>query len=312
MTDMIEALRLKPQGRAATKLALSTFSGATLLTAVFLTSKSVNFVVFGLLPQQDQFHFQWLGWLSAAAVSGIAIIAFYLLSATFLLRHEEKPRLVREQVVAQIELLGPMTGRERAAIIGIAVFLLGGITISLHKIHAAWLGLTILYGLLILGFLRKGEFRKEIDWPFLIYLGGMIGITNAFNHLGLDQWVAARLGFIGEYMRTDFNLFLLILAGVIFVIRLAVPFSATIVICATVFMPTASLHGINPWVMGFAILMLGEMWFFPYQCSYYLQFRQFSRAFDERMFLRSNSVMNLIKLAALFASVPYWAKLGLI
>lgn len=312
LVDMIEALRLKPKGRAATKLALTSFYGATLLSAVFLTAKSVNFVIFGLLPQQDQFQFQWLGWLATAAVSGIAIIGSYLLIASFLLRSDEEPRLVRNQVTAQLGLLGPMNGRERAAVIGIVIFLVGSITISLHKIQAAWLGLAILFGLLILDFLRKSEFRKEIDWPFLIYLGGMVGITNAFNYLGLDHWVAARLGVVGEYMRTDFSLFLLMLAGVIFVVRLAVPISATIVISAAVFMPTASLHGINPWVVGFAILMLGEMWFLPYQCSYYIQFRQFLDAYDEKLFLRSNAVMNLIKLSALYASIPYWTQLGLI
>jgi len=81
------------------------------------------------------------------------------------------------------------------------------------------------------------------------------------------------------------------------------------------YMPLAETHGVNPWLVGFVILVLGEMWFFPYQCSYYLQFRQLTGSaslYDENRFLRFNALMNLLKLAAIFASMPWWRSLGLL
>ena len=61
------------------------------------------------------------------------------------------------------------------------------------------------------------------------------------------------------------------------------------------------------------ILVLGEMWFFPYQCSYYQQFQQQTRNcefYDEHSFLRFNWLSNGLKLASVYASIPWWKMLG--
>jgi DASS family divalent anion:Na+ symporter len=148
-----------------------------------------------------------------------------------------------------------------------------------------------------------------------MYLGGLIGITGGFNAVGLDKWLALHLVGLGGFMRGNLGLFLLALFATLFIVRLAVPISATIVIAATVFMPLAETSGVNAWVVGMAILMLGEMWFFPYQCSYYLQFREIALrrgSYDEKSFLAYNAFMNAVKLLALYASLPWWKWLGLL
>ncbi len=315
MLDMLEILGLRAGGRAATRLAVTAFTGASLLSAIFLTSKSVNFVIFGLLPAQDQDLFQWLYWCFAALVAGVVMLALHLIACSLFFRSDEQPHFSRRQVAAQMQLLGRLKGREWAALFGIIAFMLGVATVSLHKIQPPWLALIILYAMLLFGFLRKNEFKEKIDWPFLMYLGGLIGITGGFNAVGLDKWLASHLAGLGGFMRGDLGLFLLALFGVLFVVRLAVPISATIVIAATVFMPLAQIHGVNPWIIGMAILILGEMWFFPYQCSYYVQFREIAGrhgVYDEKSFLRYNALMNGVKLLALYASLPYWKWMGLL
>jgi len=231
-----------------------------------------------------------------------------------MLRGNEPSQLSKEQLAIQLSLLGKLKNREWAAITGVVLFMLGVMTTSLHKIASPWLGMAILFGMLLFGALNKKEFREKIDWPFLIYLAGIVGITSAVNYLGLGQLIASRLPWLGAYMHTSFSLFVLLLSMVIFVIRLAVPISATIVIMATILMPVAEHYGVNPWVVGFVVLVLGEMWFFPYQCSYYLQFKQASkgRIFDEALFLKFNVLANLAKIVAIYASIPYWKALGLL
>lgn len=324
MLDMMEILGFRPGGRAATRLAVTAFTGASLLSAVFLTSKSVNFVVFGLLSGQGQDQFQWLYWCFAAIIAGVVMLSVHLGASAFFFRsdrneqNEERPRFSQRQVAAQLHLLGPLKGREWAALFGILTFMLGVATTSLHKIQPPWLALLILYSMLLFGFLRKKEFKEKIDWPFLMYLGGLIGITGGFNAVGLDKWLALHLVGLGGFMRGNLELFLLALFATLFVIRLAVPISATIVIAATVFMPLAEASGVNAWVVGMAILILGEMWFFPYQCSYYVQFREVALrsvhkdAYDEKSFLVYNAFMNGVKLIALYASLPWWKWLGLL
>jgi len=114
--------------------------------------------------------------------------------------------------------------------------------------------MVILYGLLLFGSLNKGEFREKTDWPSLIYLGTLIGILNVFAYFGLDKWIAVRLFVLGDVMRTDFNLFVAILFGVMVAMRFVIPNTATIALCATIFMSIAGQAGINPWVIGFILL----------------------------------------------------------
>lgn len=315
MTDMADILRLRPRSPAITAMAMAAFSGATLLSPVFLTSKSVNFVVLGLLSEQAQQDFTWLAWLVAAAIYGAVVMAAYFGLALLLFRQDAVSPLAKGQVAAQLKLMGPLKNREIAAILGVLLFIAGVITSSIHRVQASWLGLAILYGLLLFGFLRKNEFKEKIDWPLLVYLGGLVGIIAAFNYLGLDKWVAGYLTPLGAYIRGDFRLFVLLLLGIVLAIRLVVPISATIVICATTLMPLGELYGVHPWTIGFIILVFGELWFLPYQCSYYNQFRNVTggvNGYDERTFLLGNALINALKIGAVFVSLPYWAGEGLL
>ncbi|MBI1892329.1 MAG: anion permease [Burkholderiales bacterium] len=314
-SDMVDNLNLKRQGRAATKLAVACFGGASMFSAMILTSKSVNFAVFGLLPPQLQDHFQWLTWLLAGAVAAAVLILVNGIGAYFLFRNQELPHLPKERLAEQLRLLGKLKNREWAALIGAAFMLIGIVTSSIHKVQPPWLGFAMLFGLLLCGTLRKKELKEKVDWTFLLYLGGITGIVATFNYLGLDALLGSALPGLGAYMRTNFPLFILILFVVINVMRLAVPINATVVILAAVLLPLAEIHGVNAWVLGFIILMLSEIWFMPYQCSYYLQLQEMNREsplYDEKSFLRFNALMNFARLAAVYASLPFWKMLGML
>lgn len=322
--DMLDILQAPLKSRVTTQLAVAAFSGITLLSAAFMSSKSVNFVVYSMLPQQWQDQFQWLFWLLAAAVVGAVTLLLYgmLVPVWFRdrLRGDDTApapvlRADPQQLRAQRRLMGPMQQGEWAAVLGIGVFMIGVGTASLHHIEPPWLGLAVLYALLMFGFLRKDEFKEKIDWPFLVYLGGISGIVSTFNYLGLNRWLASDLAMLASLMQGHMEAFIVMLSIMVLLIRLVVPISATIVLLATVFVPLADSVGVNAWVVGFIVLVLGEMWFFPYQCSYYLQFQKMAGAnsvYDERAFLRFNAVMNGVKLAALFATLPYWRAMGLL
>lgn len=312
--DMADSLRLAAPGPAATRLALSCFNGATLCSAVFITSKSVNFAVFGLLSPQGQDALQGAGWLLAGLVTGAVLLAAHAAVAFLGCRNAEHPRLSRVHLDAQCALLGPLSGRERAALAGIAFMVTGIVTGSLHKVQAPWLGFAVLFALLLAGTLDKKELKEKVDWTFLLYLSGITGIVAAFGHLGLDRALGAHLPALGDAMRERFGLFVLLLFALVNLVRLAVPGNAASVILATVLMPLAQVHGVNEWLVGFMILLFSEAWWFPYQCSYYLQMRQLNAdaaLYDERRFLLLNALLNLARLLAVYASFPWWDALGL-
>jgi di/tricarboxylate transporter len=315
LIDVVETVKFGFRGKAATRMAIAAFTGVTLFSAAFMTSRSVNFVIHGLLPAQEQQQFEWLYWVLASAAVAAAMLLAYLATAALAFRSDEKSRLAKEQIDVQLLLLGPVKKREWAAIAAIALFAAGVLTSSVHNVQPPWLGMAILYALLVFGFLRRNEFREKTDWPSLVYLGSLVGIVGAFNHLGLDRWVSAQLGDLGTAMQADFALFVVLLFVAMCVLRLAMPNTAAIAICATIFMPMAVQAGVNPWVVGFIILLFGDVWFVPYQCSHYQQFAEDTRekrVYDEGAFLRFNAFMNFVRLAGVCASLPYWRALGLL
>jgi len=107
----------------------------------------------------------------------------------------------------------------------------------------------------------------------------------------------------------------LVLAAVIWTMRLVLPSDLSLILTATVFLPLAQAHGINPWVVGFTILMLGDAWFFPYQAPQYLLMQSLNRReglYRERVLLSANLYLNALRLAALLAAVPFWRWLGIL
>jgi divalent anion:Na+ symporter, DASS family len=312
LLDTVDLLGLRRGGPAATRLAAAAFSGCTLLSGVFLTSKSVNFVVFGMLAPQLQDQFQWLHWFVAALATGIVLLAAHILLIPLAIRGHEDVQVSRSLLRAQLRLLGGLKRREWAAIAGMGLFAIGVLTHAVHAIPAPWIALAILYALLLFGFLSKREFREQVDWTFLVYLASVVGIVRLFEHVGLAAHLSTMLAPISRLMQHDLILFLLALAGTTCLLRLVVPINAAVVLMAVVFMPLADQAGINQWLVGFAILMLGEMWFLPYQCSYYLQFRELAQGvYDEPGMLRLNAMLNVARIGGLIAAIPWWKAFGI-
>jgi DASS family divalent anion:Na+ symporter len=230
-------------------------------------------------------------------------------------RNESAPSIPKSLVSAQAKMLGPMRPAEWAGMIGLAILLVSFLTAALHRIDVPWVAMAILFTLLMFGFIQDKQFREKIDWNFLIFLGALIGIVSSMQHTGLDVWLAKQLSFLNDYMANEFELFVLMLTAAIFIVRLALPINAVVVIFAALLIPTAVNIGVNPWLIGFIILLMSESFIWPYQASYFVMFISIAgpkgQADDKRL-IWMNFAIILIKLAAIYASIPYWQYLGLL
>lgn len=315
LTDMVELLNTRRRSPVANGLTASMFAGVSLFSPIFMTGKSTNFIIYGLLPTQFQQQFGWVYWLVASLVVGVASLVLYALASAWYYRNQDRPKLSREVLAMQLRVLGPLSYAEWMAVGGILLFMLGVLSASIHHIDPAWLALTLLFALLLSGSLTPDTFRRKLDWPFLIFLGSTVGMAKTMGYLGLDTWLSSHLVWMGDYMNQSLEWFILLLTLTLFVIRLAVPITATIVITATLLLPLAETHGLNPWVVGFFILVLGENFYLPYQSSYYIQLYSLTERaslYQEGNFLRFNAGVTLIKILSLYITLPYWRWLGII
>lgn len=315
LIDMIESLGYKKHGKAATFLGAVTFSGFTFFSTVFLSSKAIHFVIFGLFPEQVQHQFTWSYWFYASLPAFLIMLVLFIVAVGIFFMNDEKPQLSRELIEHQRIILGPLTRLEWAALGGLLLFALGVATSSLHKIHLPWVGLTVLYVILVLGFLNKTDFRSKIDWSFLIFLGTLIGFVKAMSFTGLDVIIGHRLAWLGDYMRSDMEMFILLLTVIILVLRYFIPNNATVVLMASVLFPIAELNGINSWVIAFIILMISDAWFFPHQSTFYILFDELmaeKNYLNTRNLLMFNAVTFIFRIAAVYVSLPFWRYIGIL
>lgn len=302
-------------GLAATEIAVSAFFGATWLSSMIMTSKTINFVVVDLLPDQVKHQFSWLYWAYASLGSSAVLLLLYVALAALAFRNAPAPRLSRDKLNHLLRGLGPWRLQEWCALGGIIALGLFVFTSSLHKIEISWLSLAVLFIFLAFGFLSPEEFQKKVNWNFLLYLGGLVGIAKTMSFLGWDARIGRMFSPLGEIMQRNFILFIIILFAVVTALRLAVPNNVVVAQLAVVLFPVAQSAGVNPWVIGYLLLLFSDGWEAPYQCTYYLQMEDIAGErpfYDQRFFLRFNAASNLLRLFAVLIALPYWRWLGII
>lgn len=315
LNEFMSQTKVKSGGKAATKLAMSAFFSISIFSPIFLSGSLHNFMLLGLLWAQDQERFQWIGWLQATTVLGLVLVAGFSLPFVFFLKTDEKLEIDREKISDQLRVLGPITRIEKFALVCFAIFALGMITQSLHGLPPQLIGLFILFSLLILEILTRENFQSLINWPGLFLLGSLIGLINFFNYARLNILIVEQLGWLGAYIKNDLYVFILLMVGVISVVRLFIPYGPTVVLLGTVFVPLAQQYEVNPWTVGFMVLLIGKMWIYPAQ---YPPFQDFCRlsskecGFSKRTILMYNVYMNIVKILAIYISIPYWRMLGVL
>jgi DASS family divalent anion:Na+ symporter len=285
------------------------------MSFAFLSSKPIQFVLFGLLPSQVKERFSLPYWTIASAVAGGVAIGGYLIISALLFRNREVTQLSRENLESQISILGPVSNFEWTALGSIIIFLTGVLTSSLHGIAIPWIGLLILCFLLSGKVLTKKEFRNSIDWPFLILLASLIGLSDSITYIGFDHWIGNYIGWLGEYMRNNFSLFVLLFSLSIFIARLLLPMPLIVPLFGTIFIPLAELNGINAWLIAFIILIISDGWFFPYQYTPQLLFMSITNNqefFDQKLLNIGNILMNIVRMFAIYGSFIYWRWLGIL
>lgn len=316
--DTLSLLRINTKSSKRTKtitsLAFIFINSIALLGPVFLSSSMRNFVILGLFWAQYQEAFQWVGWLKAAAVSGIFLLAGYFLVHLLMFRNLDKLNFSKDLVKAQSQILGPISAHEWSSILSIAICFLGMATTNYHQITPEIISLLVLGSLLAFNFLRSQQFQNKIPWQDLMFLAGLSGLSNTAQELGLLSIIGHHFQWVADYIDLHFSMFVLMLQAVIIMTRTFVPSGSTVIVFCSVLIPLTQANGTNPWVIAFLILMLSEIWFLPAQKGEYNVFRDLTKdtPHDETKLLLTNMLLNFVKVGSIFASIPYWRSLGLI
>ena len=310
--------------------------GVTLLTASFLTAAPVNLIIFSLLPQQERVAFQFVDWIIASAVAAGVMVAGYLVLASIVAfdasriakpdhsnpaapqSAQERDALAGDTDVAprpHAVIPERLSRREWGAITAIVALGIGVLTTPIHLIPTPVLAFLIFALLFAVQIMEQPDFVAEIDWAFIFLLGALVGMTNTMEHLGITAQLVAEAQWLGDILRDDFRLFVLIIAGVIVTTRLVVPQTATTLVLVAALLPLAEAVGVTAWVVGFTILIMTDSVTFDYQSPMHRKYRQGVEMGDGIDNWRIGTIRVLmigVRIAAVLISIPYWQKLGVL
>ena len=187
-------------------------------------------------------------------------------------------------------------------------------------VAAPWLGLELstiaLLGLLAtvaLGIFDRPALQS-LDWSFLVFFGVVLTVGRLSVTVGLDRAAAGTIDRLLGSAQPGPLLFVLAVAGISLLIRLALDQDLTVVLVGVTLLPVAPRIGVDPWVVVITVLATSVAWFLPSQTISYLvaqsasEGRLFSHAQAQRFALAYTTLV----LIGLALSVPYWRLLGLL
>lgn len=315
LEDLRRSADLKSKGALENSLVCCAYQGAILLSAIFLTGKSSNFVLYGMLSKQMQWQFSWLHWLVAASFPALLLIIIFFIVLNIQFKVKSTLNIDVKRIKKELDLLGSLNINEWVATIGVIALLLGLMTSSIHHISSAWMCFAIFFVLLLLGVLNKKDFKLGINWPFLFYLGAIIGIMRCVQVIGIDEWLIHYLYWLEDVAEYSNILFLMIIFLFGFVGSLVFGTAAAPALLFTILLPMAEHAAINTWLIAFILLMSTESWLFPYQSSYYLYLEELFESmpsFDLTPTLKVNMYFTLIRFGVVICSIPVWHMMEII
>jgi di/tricarboxylate transporter/CRP-like cAMP-binding protein len=314
VTELVDALGIRPYSRAAVGLAMIVLIGFGQVVALFLTSSTTSVLVYAVLPDATRASVNWGSWLARALPTHVLLFA--LLAAFILWRYRPRERTAvgaENRLALQQALLGPPSRQEWIAI-AVTVFLLVGFsTQPLHHVDPAWIGVIALGILAATGVLTGGGLGA-VNWSFALLSGVLTSMSDVFTDTGLDTWLAGLATQLVGGLASTPVLFVAALTLLCFALSLVMRWQAVAPLLTISLAPVGLGAGIDPWVIGLIALMACNGFYLPYQSTAYLALYHGTngRLFTHQQARPTAVAYGLITLLALCASVPFWKALGLV
>ena len=314
LIDMKKNLKLADRSPMYTLMTVSLFAGISTFSFVFISAKSDNLILFALLPDQVRDAFGYGNWLFHSLALAVPLLVLSALALAFSFRKVIPFDISKETIKGQLNLLGPLSTCEVSSIASVLIFLIGTATSALHGLSMVWVSMVIFCYLLLTGVVSGSGIKSMVDWPFLLFLASLIGLSSAIPYSDFDEILFSSLQGFGSLIQVNIYLFTIVFAGIVYGLRLFLPGKLCGPLVATVFIPLFVRENVNPWILCMMCLVFTDAAFFPYQhppLSGFLSVTQAKDLLDGKSFFRINWVINAFRIIAVLIALPVWRLSGI-
>jgi len=312
--ELAEAMRLQDRSRGAAGLGMTSLLGFGQMYFLFLNGTGSCILLWSLLPDEVRARVTWGFWLLAALPLGLVVFGGTFLAIMWLFRPELPTGITRETVTAQLDTLGPLSRLERTTLAVVAAVLMAFVTQGWHHLDPAWAAMAGLTYLVAAQIIDREAFKRSIDWNFLMLYGGLIGVAEILDHTGLTKIVSDGLAAAFRVLLPYPAIFLLGVALMTVLIRVAMPMVAASLLMAVTLYPLAVSAGISPFLITLTVQVASNPWFLAHQNTFYQTALAGTngRAFTHEQVRPLAYMHAAVSVLSILAGIPLWRWLGLL
>jgi|WetSurMetagenome_2_1015567.scaffolds.fasta_scaffold56148_2 anion transporter len=255
-------------------------------------------------------------WIKALLLPALVLTVLFVLLLYKFMKPKENIKLEREFFRSEYQALQPMSFREKATLIILAITFLMLVTAQIHRIPdvAICLGAFIL--LMALGVIGVKDIGNGISWNLVIFFGAVMGLNAIFQESGVSGFLGKAFTPLVSSLAVHPWLFLFIALVFLFLWRfLDVTQLFTTMAFLLPFMPMlADDFGIHPLVFFSIVIMAGNCFFTAYQQPFVIAAESIAgKASWTAGQLRKAGILYFAAcLMTLAVCIPYWMAVGLI
>ena len=312
IAEVCKAVDAPPGSRKSFGIWFPNFMCTCQLGMAFLSGSTNTVLMIGFIG----IAYSWLAWTRLALVWFLVCISLtcmfcllYCATETGTNRTERENSNLQEQFSS----LGCLDRKEKQGFIIVSISLLLFLTQSVHGIPPEIIALLAVSLFSFCGLLSPEDACSKGMWTTVIFVGGMLGLSDLIQKLGIGEWISGSLSGLLPVLMSSVWLFVPLLCVTIYLARyiLSAPLC-----CATVFIsvlsPLVERYGISRSVMVFVVWTASCCWNAPYTNPAYVALIGMTNgAIDEATARKGSYVYCAINLIALTASIPLWQNLSL-
>lgn len=310
-----EGLGFAKGSKPTAGLFLASYAGYQLTAPAFLSASFMSYMLLGLISSEYSAHFTWINWfLAMIPYLVITIIGWYIT-----IPRMYAPKMTKEEVAEaaknlKTQDLGPMTYREKAALVITLIALVMWITESVHGIGSALVSVAAICLFIIFGVISPADYSKKMNWNLLFFITCVLCAANVMGSVGIDAWLVSLIGPMFSAVSGNIYLFVVVVIVVCYVSRLLIAemttaMSVTLILLA----PIAATAGYNPWVVGVVIYASAYTWNTYYQNSSFIVSHGLvggEEVVNWKHCRPAAIAFMIINFVGLIVSVPFWQILG--
>lgn len=308
--NIADAMGYAPNSRGRCGLFIASFIGFSGTTPAFMSGSVFTYTLLGVLPDDVRANVNWTSWFLSSLPWLIVILAGSFLFIQLMFKPEGSTSLTPEYIQQEYAKLGKMQRKEAisAALLVTAVLL--WVLESQLNINASVTALAVACLCFGTGILDAKDISTAVPWGLVIFLGGVLNLGTILTKAGIDLWLQSLLIPVFSNLSSPLLVVIVVAVMVILLRLILVSQSATVIIMMAILTPVALSANIDPFVIGFVVLVMQQCWFLSYQNVVFtpaLSSMQGSLAHNKTV---SACVMfELLALAGCLVSLPFWGML---